>query len=198
VARLIFGFQPLIDSGTVPRSSQSYRDERAAAERALDELRITGDVSGSILRIRYNPSIMLKNWSDKWLWRLASHLKFVRTDRTGSKVTEPRYTYTVLVDDNYHSGDESERYTSGTFPSLEAAIEACKYIVDEFLEESCKGIEPSSDALYKHYVAFGPDPFIVTNAPSMAEAPFSAWTYAREQCVRRFGNPKTPEPSNQD
>ena len=109
------------------------------------------------------------------------------------KVAETRYTYTVLVDDNFHYTDESERYTSGTFPSLEAAIEACRHIVDDFLEESCKGVQPSSEALYEHYVAFGPDPFIVTDDPYLRPVQFSAWTYAREQCFRRFGNPETPE-----
>ncbi len=101
------------------------------------------------------------------------------------KLAEPRYTYTVLVDDNFHYTDESERYTSGTFPSLEAAIEACRHIVDDFLEESCKGIEPSRDELYEHYVAFGLDPFIMSNDPFIPKVPFSAWTYAREQCSRR-------------
>lgn len=109
------------------------------------------------------------------------------------KVAETHYTYTVLVDDNFHYTDESERYTSGTFPSLEAAIEGCRHIVDGFLEESCKGIEPSRDALYEHYVSFGPDPFIVADDPYLRPVPFSAWTYAREQCFRRFGNPETPE-----
>lgn len=111
----------------------------------------------------------------------------------GKKIAKPRYTYTVLVDDNYHAMDESERYTSGTFPSLEAAIEDCKQIVDDFLEQSCKGIQPSSNALYEHYVAFGSDPFIVTKDPSLPPAPFSAWKYAREQCVRRCGDPETPQ-----
>ncbi len=95
--------------------------------------------------------------------------------------------------------DESERYTHGIFTSPEAAIAACKQIVDEFLEESCvlektrKGNGPSSEALYEHYVAYGPDPFIVTDAPSLPKTPFSAWTYAREQCFGRFAKPADPE-----
>lgn len=109
---------------------------------------------------------------------------------------ETRSTYTVLVDDNFHHMDESERYTSGAFPSLEAAIEACKSIVDDFLDESCKGVQPSSDALYEHYVAYGPDPFIATEDPDIRPVPFSAWKYAREACFRRFGNPETPESSS--
>lgn len=112
----------------------------------------------------------------------------------GKKTGKPGYTYTVLVDDNYHPMDESERYTSGKFPSLAAAIEDCQRIVDDFLEESCKGLQPSSDALYEHYVAYGPDPFISTDDPSVPPPPkqFSAWRYARAQCLLRCGNsPKT-------
>jgi len=41
--------------------------------------------------------------------------------------------YRVLVDDNFHYMDESERYELGKFKTLEAAVAACKRIVDEFL-----------------------------------------------------------------
>lgn len=102
------------------------------------------------------------------------------------------HSYTVFVDDNFHYMDESERFTFGKFTSYDAAIAACKQIVDKFLEASCKGIQPSSDALYEHYVAYGPDPFIVSNAPSTSQVPFSAWTYAREQCFARFAKPEKP------
>lgn len=112
------------------------------------------------------------------------------------KAAEPHYVYTVLVDDNYHYMDESERYTSGVFPSLAAAIDDCRQIVDDFLEASSKGLQPTSDALYKHYVAFGPDPYITTNDPSLPSDPFSAWTYAKEECSRRCSNPETPGPAS--
>lgn len=142
-------------------------------------------------------SIMLQNRPDGWLWRLASRLKFAGTSRAGAKPLESRYT--VLVDDNFHYMDESERYTHGTFASPEAAIAACKQIMDEFLEESCafemtrKGNWPSSEALYEHYVAYGPDPFIVTDTPSLPKTPFSAWAHAREQCFGRFAKPADPK-----
>jgi hypothetical protein len=109
----------------------------------------------------------------------------------------------VLVDDNFHYTDESERFKLGTFAGPEAAIAACKQIVDEFLEESCtlekgrKGDAPSSEALYEHYVAYGPDPFIMANDLSIPEVSFSAWAYAREQCLRRFAKPENRNPSNQ-
>ena len=41
--------------------------------------------------------------------------------------------YTVMVDDNFHYMDEEHRYEIGTFASYEAAVEACKKIVDEEL-----------------------------------------------------------------
>ena len=36
--------------------------------------------------------------------------------------------------------------------------------------------------LYKLYVAFGPDPFVVPLNPKDPDVEFSAWTYAMEQC----------------
>lgn len=81
----------------------------------------------------------------------------------------------------------------GKYASLEAAIAACRTLVDDFLEASCKGLEPSSEKLYEHFVAFGPDPFIVTNVPSVPKPSFSAWKYAREQCFGRFAKTETPE-----
>ena len=96
-----------------------------------------------------------------------------------------QYRYTVLVDDNFHYMEESERYTFATFTSLEAAIDACRRIVDEFLDKSLKEGQLSAKAMYGGYVAFGPDPFIQTDDPTIKGVSFSAWTYAREQCFRR-------------
>jgi hypothetical protein len=89
------------------------------------------------------------------------------------------FTYTVFVDDNFHHGDESERYRLGEFPTAAAAIEACKKIVDEFLEE---GFKPgmSFQELYSGYTGFGEDPFIRTNDPGCS---FSAWDYASARCA---------------
>jgi len=104
-----------------------------------------------------------------------------------------QYRYTVAVDDNFHYTDESERFTFGTFTSLDAAMYACRRIVDEFLEENRKGEQLSGDKLYESYVAFGPDPFIQTDDASITGVPFSAWTYAREQCFRRATESDEPE-----
>ena len=78
--------------------------------------------------------------------------------------------YEVCVDDNYHYMDESERYTAGSYHSLEKAIEKCKKITISSLEELCeKGITP--ERLSAQWSMFGEDPFIVGAGGSV---PFSA------------------------
>jgi hypothetical protein len=111
-------------------------------------------------------------------------------------------TYRVLIDDNYHYMDESERITHGEFDSLEAAIEACKKIVNDCLAHS---YEPgmTAEKLYESYTFFGEDPWIMpikdssvsadkTSSTSASENPaspaagtvlFSAWTYAKQRCA---------------
>ena len=89
-------------------------------------------------------------------------------------------SYTVLVDDNYHFMDETERYTQGDYPTLAAAIQVCQAIVDDFL---LSALEPGMTAgrLYHQYTAFGEDPFIQP-PPGEPAQPFSAWDYARQRC----------------
>ena len=85
----------------------------------------------------------------------------------------------VLVDDNFHYMDESERYELGVFATADEAIAACKLLVDKDLEAANKpGM--TADALYENYVAFGPDPFVVSPGSS-ARVEFSAWKYAKER-----------------
>ncbi len=110
--------------------------------------------------------------------------------------------YRVLIDDNYHYMDESERITHGEFETLEAAIDACKKIVNDCLDHS---YEPgmTAEKLYQSYTFFGEDPWILTVADPSASVsakesataganptasiayavPFSAWTYARQRCI---------------
>ncbi|MGA8368188.1 MAG: hypothetical protein WB716_12805, partial [Candidatus Acidiferrales bacterium] len=64
------------------------------------------------------------------------------------------------------------------FETLEAAIEACKKIVDNCLAHAYTP-GASAEKLYEHYVAFGEDPWIV----GTQGVPFSAWTYAKQRCV---------------
>jgi hypothetical protein len=94
--------------------------------------------------------------------------------------TEPKtpiITYTVFVDDNFHYMDESERYKLGDFSTCEAAIAACKAIVDEYLASAYEPGMNSSELLYCYHT-FGEDPFIISG-PNCS---FSAWDYAQQRC----------------
>lgn len=94
-------------------------------------------------------------------------------------MTDTETTYAVYVDDNFHYQDESERYHLGDFPTLGAAVAACRKIVDDYLASAFKpGM--SAAELYNSYTSFGEDPFIRTKAPGSLH--FSAWTYAKERC----------------
>jgi hypothetical protein len=86
--------------------------------------------------------------------------------------------YCVLVDDNFHYMDESERYEIGEFDTLEAAVAACKRIVDEFL---ISNYSPGMTAaeLYTQYAFFGEDPFVID--AGQETVPFSARDYASER-----------------
>ena len=90
----------------------------------------------------------------------------------------PKSKYRVLVDDNFHYMDESERYTAGEYDSCEQAIEKCKRIVDDFLLD---GLKPSMTAqqLMEMYIFFGEDPFIVSQDTGCS---FHARDYARQRC----------------
>lgn len=85
--------------------------------------------------------------------------------------------YEVFIDDNFHYMDESHRYKLGEYNTLKDAFEACKKIVDEFLNENYKS-GMTSDDLMSQYVLYGEDPFIVGADESV---PFSARDYADEK-----------------
>ena len=89
--------------------------------------------------------------------------------------------YRLLVDDNYHYMDESERYTAGEFSTLDAAIEAAKKIVDEYLLSAYKkGM--TAQELCASYASFGEDPFIMKTPIHEDGILFSARDYARLRC----------------
>ena len=91
--------------------------------------------------------------------------------------------YVVYVDDNFHYMDESERYKLGAFETCEEAVETCKRIVDEFLEQGYrKGV--SFKELYRGYTMFGEDPFIISVDRTCR---FSAWDYAKQRCRELCG-----------
>ena len=94
--------------------------------------------------------------------------------------------YKVFIDDNFHYMDESERYELGEFPTLEAAIEASKKIVDDYLLSAYRpGM--AANELAASYVSFGEDPFIIDTLGKKIGVLFSAWDYAsrrsNEMCV---------------
>ena len=86
--------------------------------------------------------------------------------------------YKVMVDDNYDYTDEEKRYAHGEYGTLEAAIEACKKIVDEWLESA---YQPGMNAekLCSSYKNFGLDPWIAGAEKKI----FSAWEYAEKRCA---------------
>ena len=89
--------------------------------------------------------------------------------------------FRVLINDNAHYMDESERSADGVFANADEAIAACKAIVDDELNTMWKP-GTTANELYELYIAFGPDPFVVPLNPKDPEVEFSAWTYAKEQC----------------
>jgi len=93
---------------------------------------------------------------------------------------EPSKKYVVYVDDNFHLGDESERYKHGEYDSCEEAVATCKEIVDSFFEQVSAN-KFSFDEIYTYgYTMFGEDPFIVSEDESCR---FSAWDYAKKRSL---------------
>lgn len=92
--------------------------------------------------------------------------------------------YIVLVDENAHEQDETERYEHGTFATYDEAVAACQRIVDDFLALQ-HGPGMTADGLYSLYTTFGEDPFIRSDdaEPSDRSNIFSAWEYARLRCA---------------
>lgn len=87
--------------------------------------------------------------------------------------------WTVYVDDNFHYMDEDERYVLGAFDSYEAALVACRKIVDEFL---CDNPASTADELYESFIQFGEDPWIMGPATATEMPRFSARDYALQRC----------------
>jgi hypothetical protein len=90
--------------------------------------------------------------------------------------------YRVLINDNAHYMDERERVDHGViFAEADEAVAACKAIVDGELTAMW---QPGTTAkeLYRLYIAFGPDPFVVPLNPNDPSVEFSAWTYAKKRC----------------
>lgn len=88
-------------------------------------------------------------------------------------------SFRVLVDENSHYMDEEERYEAGLFPTAEAAVEAARRIVDEYLISAHRA-GMTAEQLFESYKSFGEDPFIVGEGEERLN--FSAWDYARQRC----------------
>jgi hypothetical protein len=88
--------------------------------------------------------------------------------------------FRVLVEENSHYMDGSERYEHGTFASEAEALASAKRIVDEFLHRE---YHPGMTAkqLYEKYTSFGEDPFITSDDGRRLD--FSAWEYAKQRCA---------------
>ena len=73
------------------------------------------------------------------------------------KKTKSRYK--VFVDDNYHYMDEGERYSVGSYDSLEEAVNKCRELTIRSLKDLYEeGITP--EKLSAQWAMFGEDPFI--------------------------------------
>ncbi|MEX0910060.1 MAG: hypothetical protein WDZ75_02065 [Candidatus Paceibacterota bacterium] len=93
--------------------------------------------------------------------------------------------FLVKVDDNYHYMDESERYTSGSFATLEEAIEECKKIARSSLADMYKeGIEPGT--LGAQWAMFGEDPFVYSEEIKFEKPPFSARSFIDEKLCKEI------------
>lgn len=90
--------------------------------------------------------------------------------------------YTVFVDDNFHHGDEDERYELGEFNDYESAVTASKKLIDDYLLEVYEKGVKDEDELYQKYITYGEDPFVVPD-----EANFSGWSYAKQRCFEICG-----------
>ncbi len=105
-------------------------------------------------------------------------------------MTDASKQFVVKVDDNFRYQDDEASYTLGAFVSLDAAISACKKIVDEYLANNLK-LGMTAAELYDSYVEYGEDPYILT--PEMdGSVPFSAWDYAKAKAEAMCANPGVP------
>ena len=90
--------------------------------------------------------------------------------------------FRVIVDDNYHHADESERYTVGSYATLEEAIDKCKEITIKSLEDFYEEGTTSED-LSAQWAMFGEDPYIFGGKGSV---PFSARKFITTELCQRI------------
>jgi hypothetical protein len=103
--------------------------------------------------------------------------------------TDPANPFVVYCADHFHYQEADEVFRQGAYPSFDAALGACKRIVDEDLRNALKpGVlkRATAEELYEYYMAFGVDPFI--EGPCNDRS-FSAWSYAKTRCAEIFAPP---------
>ena len=97
--------------------------------------------------------------------------------------------YQVLIDDNYHTVDDSGPIKAGSFRSLEDAIVKCVRItirsLDEFYEA---GIGPQK--LSAQWALFGDDPYVVGDGGAV---PYSARNFITEGLCQAIIDSKQAE-----
>lgn len=90
--------------------------------------------------------------------------------------------FKVMVDDNYHSGGDSDRYSAGTYGSLEEAVDKCKEITVKSLEHHYEeGISP--EKLSAQWAMFGEDPYVYTGKGLV---PFSARKFVTTELCQQI------------
>jgi hypothetical protein len=107
---------------------------------------------------------------------------------SGANLAASLNQFEVLIAGNFHDMLSSETYKLGSYPSLEAAIAVSKDIVEQDLQSAYKPGMTAAE-LYKMYVMFGEDPFLV--GPGVDRVSFSAWIYAKRRC-EEICEPQTP------
>ena len=101
-----------------------------------------------------------------------------------AKWTTMAKRHLLFVDDNFHFMDEGERIGPIEFDTSDAALAEARRIVDVDLAGYFK---PGMTAaqVYELYVAFGDDPFIVSDDPAAQSV--SARRYAERRCKELCG-----------
>jgi len=94
--------------------------------------------------------------------------------------------YKVYIDDNFHSPDlDSPRFAHAEFDDYDAAVVACRRIVDAWLADALRhnpGL--SVDELRMQFAMFGDEPYI---SPAPDQGGFSAREYVAQRSAEICG-----------
>lgn len=102
------------------------------------------------------------------------------------ETNEPAKEYEVLVDDNFHFMDESERSSMGSFATLREALSLCLEIIGrDILQGDCE--HKTAEEINNAYMMMGEDPHIV----GPHKMPFSAWDYAKDLATALAGKTRS-------